>query len=219
MSYSGSATYATTATNYGKGVNDSYYALNAPGEVSGDLNVGGNLRVQGTSTLVGAVTCGNALVVNGPTTAAAVTASGAVTAASVASAGAVTAGSVASAGGVSCTTLAASGAATIGGAATFAGGSSTAFLQQTYSAATTPGPVQCGLFTISPVGGASGLGRVTYPQVTANTVIVFSLNTSQAQIWNGVTFSVAVTPGVGFDFYCSAGFGGGAALSWYIAHL
>jgi hypothetical protein len=65
MSSSGSASYATTATNYGKNANDSYYVLGAPGQIAGNLNVGGNLTVQGSTTLVGPTTAGNVTMTGG----------------------------------------------------------------------------------------------------------------------------------------------------------
>jgi hypothetical protein len=60
---SGSASYSTNATNYGRNPADAYYYLSAPDTINGPLTVTGNLVVQGTSQLDGAVTCGNTLAV------------------------------------------------------------------------------------------------------------------------------------------------------------
>jgi len=53
--------FAVTATSYGAAPADAYYALTAPGLVNGPLEVTGNLTVDGTSLLKGAVTCNGAL--------------------------------------------------------------------------------------------------------------------------------------------------------------
>jgi hypothetical protein len=58
---SGSASYSTNATNYGRNSADAYYYLSAPDTINGPLTVTGNLHVQGTSQLDGAVTCGSTL--------------------------------------------------------------------------------------------------------------------------------------------------------------
>jgi len=136
---SGSASYAVSATNYGRNSADSYFVLSAPDVINGSLEVTGNLRVDGTSRLVGAVTCDGA-----------VTAAGAVTAGSVSTAGNVNCAAVTASGAVNSATLSVSGASvvntllaagitssgglTVGATATFAtdvtmtGGGSTATL-------------------------------------------------------------------------------------------
>lgn len=68
MASSGSASYSTNATNYGRNSADAYYYLSAPDTINGPLTVTGNLHVQGTSTLDGAVSCGSTLDVAGATT-------------------------------------------------------------------------------------------------------------------------------------------------------
>lgn len=60
---SGSASYSTNATNYGRNPADAYYYLSAPDTINGPLTVTGNLHVEGTSQLDGAVTCGSTLAV------------------------------------------------------------------------------------------------------------------------------------------------------------
>ena len=54
---SGIGSYATTATVYGRAASDSYYQLNSPGLINGDVEITGNLKVDGTTELVGALTC------------------------------------------------------------------------------------------------------------------------------------------------------------------
>lgn len=66
---SGSASYSTNATNYGRNSADAYYYLSAPDTINGPLTVTGNLHVQGTSTLDGAVSCGSTLNTAGTITA------------------------------------------------------------------------------------------------------------------------------------------------------
>ena len=77
----------------------------------------------------------------------------------------------------------------------------------------------CGVTSISPIGGAGICGVVAYPAITAQSIVLITLQTDQTQIWNGVTFSVSLLPGVGFQIRSSAGFGGGAGMFWLIARL
>lgn len=77
----------------------------------------------------------------------------------------------------------------------------------------------CGIVAINAIGGAGLVASVSYPSITSNGVVLITLQTTQTQIWNGVTFSVNVIPGVGFNIHCSAGFGGGAGMAWMIARL
>lgn len=115
---SGSASYSVSATNYGRNANDSYFVLSTPGVQQGNQEITGNLQVDGTTTLTGAVSCGStlsavgqlsgaSLAVTGAVTCGAVTATGALSAASVTTPGAVTAS-----GAVSGASLATAGAAT-----------------------------------------------------------------------------------------------------------
>lgn len=101
---SGSASYAVSATNYGRNSADSYFVLSAPDVINGSLEVTGNLRVDGTSRLVGAVTCDGA-----------VTAAGAVTAGSVSTAGNVNCAAVTASGAVNSATLSVSAASVLAG--------------------------------------------------------------------------------------------------------
>jgi len=55
---SGSASYSTSAVNYGRNSADAYYYLSAPDTIQGPLTVTGNLVVDGSSTLTGPVTAG-----------------------------------------------------------------------------------------------------------------------------------------------------------------
>ena len=128
---SGSASYSVSATNYGRNVNDSYFVLSAPGVQQGNQEITGNLKVDGTTNLVGQVTCGAgltavgqvgaaSLAVTGAVSCGAVTATGALSAASITTPGAVTASgavsgaSLATAGAASAASLAVSGAASFG---------------------------------------------------------------------------------------------------------
>jgi len=101
---SGSASYAVSATNYGRNSADSYFVLSAPDVINGSLEVTGNLRVDGTSRLVGAVTADGAI-----------TAAGAVTAGSVSTAGNVTCAAVTASGAVNSATLSVSAASVLAG--------------------------------------------------------------------------------------------------------
>ena len=131
---SGSASYSVSATNYGRNVNDSYFVLSAPGVQQGNQEITGNLKVDGTTNLVGQVTCGAGLTAAGQVGAASlavsgtsaltgavsagpITCTGAVAAASVSSTGAVTAASVAATGAMTAASVAASGALTAASAA------------------------------------------------------------------------------------------------------
>ena len=127
---SGSASYSVSATNYGRNPRDGYYLLSAPNVVNGDLDVTGNLHVQGTSALDGDVTAGadvnvvGTLDVAGKATftagagvlidqglvAGAVTTPGAVNGASVTASGAVNGASVTASGAVTGASVTASGA-------------------------------------------------------------------------------------------------------------
>ena len=129
---SGSASYSVSATNYGRNPRDGYYLLSAPNVVNGDLDVTGNLHVQGTSALDGDVTAGadvnvvGTLDVAGKATftagagvlidqglvAGAVTTPGAVNGASVTASGAVSGASVTASGAVNGASVTASGAVT-----------------------------------------------------------------------------------------------------------
>jgi len=62
---SGSASYSTNATNYGRNSADAYYYLSAPDTINGPLTVTGNLVVDGSTTLTGPVTAGSTLAVAG----------------------------------------------------------------------------------------------------------------------------------------------------------
>lgn len=53
----GTGAYSTTATVYGMNARDSYYNLSAPGLINSNLEITGNLKVDGTTELVGALTC------------------------------------------------------------------------------------------------------------------------------------------------------------------
>jgi len=66
---SGSASYSVSATNYGAQPRDSYFNLSAPGVINSNLEITGNLKVDGTTELVGAVTCDAAVNVAGVLTA------------------------------------------------------------------------------------------------------------------------------------------------------
>ena len=140
---SGSASYSVSATNYGRNPRDGYYLLSAPNVVNGDLDVTGNLHVQGTSALDGDVTAGadvnvvGTLDVAGKATftagagvlidqglvAGAVTTPGAVNGASVTASGAVNGASVTASGAVSGASVTASGA--VNGASVTASGAVT----------------------------------------------------------------------------------------------
>jgi len=101
---SGSASYAVSATNYGRNSADSYFVLSAPDVINGSLEVTGNLRVDGTTRLVGAVTADGAI-----------TAAGAVTAGSVTTAGNVNCAAVTASGAVNSATLSVSAASVLAG--------------------------------------------------------------------------------------------------------
>jgi hypothetical protein len=66
----------------------------------GNVQIGGNLAVDGSSTFDGAVSCGSSIAATGSVSAASVTASGSVGAASVTASGSVSAASVSSAGAI-----------------------------------------------------------------------------------------------------------------------
>jgi len=60
---SGSASFSTSATNYGRLAVDSYYALSGQDVHNGPFTITGDLTVDGTSDLKGAVTCESTLQV------------------------------------------------------------------------------------------------------------------------------------------------------------
>jgi cytoskeletal protein CcmA (bactofilin family) len=149
---SGSASYAVSATNYGRNSADSYFVLSAPDVINGSLEVTGNLRVDGTSRLVGAVTCDGAL-----------TAAGAVTAGSVSTAGNVNCAAVTASGAVNAATLSVSAASVLAGVTAQAVGCTSVTASGSVSAAsvTTPGAVSAASLTTT---GAVTAGQlVTAP--------------------------------------------------------
>lgn len=117
---SGSASYAVSATNYGRNSADSYFILSAPDVVNGSLEITGNLKVDGTTQLVGAVTADSTITAAGAVTAGSVTTAGNVNCAAVTATGAVNSATLSvsgasvlagvTAGAVGCTSVAASGA-------------------------------------------------------------------------------------------------------------
>ena len=145
---SGSASYAVSATNYGRNSADSYFVLSAPDVINGSLEVTGNLRVDGTSRLVGAVTCDGA-----------VTAAGAVTAGSVSTAGNVTCAAVTASGAVNSATLAVSAASVLAGVTAQAIGCTSVTASGAVTAA--------GITTSGLTAGASTLGVITSPGISA----------------------------------------------------
>jgi cytoskeletal protein CcmA (bactofilin family) len=147
---SGSASYAVSATNYGRNAADSYFVLSAPDVINGSLEVTGNLRVDGTSRLVGAVTCDGA-----------VTAAGAVTAGSVATAGNVTCAAVTASGAVNSATLSVSAASVLAGVTAQAIGCTSLTASAAVQAA---GITSTGGLT----AGASTLGVITSPGISNN---------------------------------------------------
>lgn len=76
----------------------------------------------------------------------------------------------------------------------------------------------CGIVSIGP-SGAGLVASVSYPSITATGVVLITPQSASAQIFNGVLYSVNVLPGVGFQIYASAGFGGGLGMAWVIARL
>jgi len=146
---SGSASYAVSATNYGRNSADSYFVLSAPDVINGSLEVTGNLRVDGTSRLVGAVTCDGA-----------VTAAGAVTAGSVSTAGNVNCAAVTASGAVNSATLSVSAASVLAGVTAQAIGCTSL----TASAAIQALGITS---TAGLTAGASTLGVITSPGISA----------------------------------------------------
>lgn len=81
--------------------------------------------------------------------------------------------------------------------------------------------VAAGIAPVVPRANPGVLATVPFPTITANSVVLITLNTPQPELFFNLCFSVNVQPGVGFTIGGSSGIGAGvpASFSWTIARL
>ena len=174
---SGSASYAVSATNYGRNSADSYFILSAPDVVNGSLEITGNLKVDGTTQLVGAVTADSTI-----------TAAGAVTAGSVTTAGNVNCAAVTATGAVNSATLAVSGASVLSGDITIVGNAvlSTNPAANGVSIGTSTLPVGVGGLRVAGSTILAGLaaGATTATTLSVGSILAGSLGASSPAGYN-----------------------------------
>ena len=205
--------------------------------VQGDLTVLGQevLLPTGDIVLTAGTIRGNDAVLTGPLSCTNLTASGPLTGTTATLTGEVRCGSLISEGGLQITdlacdiaqvfsTLTAGGVVTAGGIV--AGNSIiTGNLVVEGALSVTGGipipEVAGGIVAFVPRPNAGVLATVPFPTITANAVVLITLNTTQPELFFNFCFSVNVQPGVGFTIGGSSGITAGvpASFSWTIARL